>query len=483
MKNEKQTIIKISEDQASKTNGGIFEGWGSSLCWWANRVGYSDVLAQKAAELFYGKEGLGLNIMRYNIGGGDDPSHNHITRTDSEVPGWLVWNEANHQYVYDYQADKDQLNVLRRCYEQAGADAYVEAFSNSAPYFMTISGCASGGIDPNEDNLKPECYEEFAEYLAHVSAYINNELGIRVKSIASMNEPNSDYWPAYNWKQEGCHFHPGESQSKMLLATAEAFRKAGLEHVEVTASDETNTQRQLESCQAFSEEAWDAIDRISTHTYDVPKIHELAEYVAQKGYNLWMSEVDGTYTIGDATDGMAPALGYAQKIIDDINALSPSAWVMWQLIDHHVSKDGYRGKQDSGMPDILDGFWGVAVADHDKQEVILSKKYYAFGQFSRHIKPGSQLIHCGEHSLAAYDKDADTLSVVVVNAEKEPLPITIDVTEFCKNPMSVQTIRTSGNMDEGENWKMVEESLSEDGIFRGDLMGYSVTTYVFKHQI
>ena len=83
---------KVSPKNFSTTNGGVFEGWGSSLCWWANRVGYSDVLAQQAAELFYGEKGLSLNIMRYNIGGGDDPTHTHITRTDSEVPGWLVWN-------------------------------------------------------------------------------------------------------------------------------------------------------------------------------------------------------------------------------------------------------------------------------------------------------------------------------------------------------------------------------------------------------
>ena len=66
-----------------------FEGWGTSLCWWAHRLGYDDELSRKSADLFYSKEGLGLNIMRYNIGGGDAPTHNHITRTDSKIPGWV----------------------------------------------------------------------------------------------------------------------------------------------------------------------------------------------------------------------------------------------------------------------------------------------------------------------------------------------------------------------------------------------------------
>ncbi|MEI3219807.1 MAG: hypothetical protein V8S08_09590 [Lachnoclostridium sp.] len=50
---------------------GEFEGWGTSLCWWANRIGYDETLTEQAAELFYGDDGLDMNIGRYNIGGGD----------------------------------------------------------------------------------------------------------------------------------------------------------------------------------------------------------------------------------------------------------------------------------------------------------------------------------------------------------------------------------------------------------------------------
>ena len=83
--------ITIKKENASTFNGGKFEGFGTSFCWWPNRLGYSDVLAEKAATAFYDKnKGLGLTIIRYNIGGGDDPSHNHITRTDSNVPGYAV---------------------------------------------------------------------------------------------------------------------------------------------------------------------------------------------------------------------------------------------------------------------------------------------------------------------------------------------------------------------------------------------------------
>ena len=222
-----------------------FEGWGTSLCWWANRIGYSQELTDLSADLFFGKNGLALNIMRYNIGGGDDPSHHHITRTDSMIPGWLYYDKDTDTYQYDYTADKNQLNVLRKCVEASGEDAYVEVFSNSPPYFMTVSGCSSGGKNPGKNNLKDDCYTEFAEYLAHVTEYINNKLGIKVNSISPMNEPNTRYWSAFSEKQEGCHFDPGESQNRILIETFNAIRKRGLADIILAGSDETSTAKQI----------------------------------------------------------------------------------------------------------------------------------------------------------------------------------------------------------------------------------------------
>ena len=99
-----QTIVIVKEN-ASTFNGGKFQGFGTSFCWWPNRLGYSEVLSEKSATAFYDKkEGLGLTIIRYNIGGGDDPTHNHITRTDSDVPGYAInpnYDNTTKEYTWD----------------------------------------------------------------------------------------------------------------------------------------------------------------------------------------------------------------------------------------------------------------------------------------------------------------------------------------------------------------------------------------------
>ena len=71
---EDVTVIRLDPSNASPFNNGEFQGWGTSLCWWANRLGYNEKLTEQAAKAFFSEEGLGLDIARYNLGGGDNPS-------------------------------------------------------------------------------------------------------------------------------------------------------------------------------------------------------------------------------------------------------------------------------------------------------------------------------------------------------------------------------------------------------------------------
>ena len=202
------SVVSLSPNNRYDINNGIFEGWGTSLCWWANRVGYSDILAEKSAELFFGDSGLRMNIARFNIGGGDDPSHDHITRTDSNMPGYSKFE--NGQVVYDWNADYNQRNVLMKSIAATGGNLIVEMFSNSPPFYMTESGCTSGNRDAGKNNLKNEWYGGFADYMAEVCAHYQNEWGVEIQSVEPFNEPYTNFWGAYSPKQEGCDFDIGE---------------------------------------------------------------------------------------------------------------------------------------------------------------------------------------------------------------------------------------------------------------------------------
>lgn len=472
--------IKISTHNASKTNNGLFEGWGTSLCWWANRVGFSETLVNESAKLFFSKEGLNLNIMRYNIGGGDDPDHNHITRTDSEMPGWWKYNSEKKKFFFNPDTDHAQLAVLKAAYKAAGENAYVEAFSNSPPYFMTVSGCSSGSKNAITNNLKKSCIGSFAEYLADVCGYIEKNLNIKIKSLAAMNEPFTDFWKAYSQKQEGCFVMPGKMQSDILVNTAQALRKRGLSDIIVTASDETKTSRQYIAMKLLSKEALSVVDRISTHTY-APATPQIGNLARKKGKNIWMSETDWSSVSGENSGEMGPALWLGEKIIEDINTISPSAWVIWQIVAAYISKiPDVKGRLDMpDIPDLTQGFWGTAFADIDNEKIYLTQKYYAFGQFSRYIEPGMTIIHTGDkHSLAAYDKKSGKAVVVALNTSASDYDISVEFEDISIKGKTAKTVRTSGDINNGEHWAEVDEIPLSQNYFSSTLKKNSITTFI-----
>ena len=476
-------IYVIKRENFSTTNNGVFEGWGTSLCWWAHRVGYSEELCEKASRLFFSKDGLDLNIMRYNIGGGDDPEHDHITRSDSAVPGYLIYDKKTKKTTWDFEADKNQLAVLKAAYKAAGDDAYVEVFSNSPPYFMTVSGCSSGSEDAVSSNIEIKQIPAFAEYLAAVSAYIEKEHNIRIKSVAPMNEPDTAYWKKWSPKQEGCHIAPGRLQSELICQTRKSFDSYGLSHVIVSAGDETSTSKQISSYKKYTPQAKASVGRISTHSYITRRQKALGELRKKEGFNLWMSEVDGSGEIGKISGEMAPALWLSKKIISDINALSPSAWVLWLVMDYHKSEKGYLGKTDNCNYDKKRGHWGLGHCDHDKKEFVLTQKYYAFGQFSRFIRPGMTLIHVSDNILGAYDKKNNKCVFVCVNCNSKTKNITLDLSCFGEVLGTCKTVVTSGSVENGKHWNFENETEVKNKILNASLEKHSVTTLIIDEVI
>ncbi|MBQ4464585.1 MAG: discoidin domain-containing protein [Oscillospiraceae bacterium] len=464
--------VVLSPDSTYAINDGEFEGWGTSLCWWANRVGYSDSLSQKAAEAFYGDSGLRLNIARFNIGGGDDPTHHHITRTDSNMPGYTVY--SNGKATYDWTKDYNQRNVLRKAIEACGDDMIVEMFSNSPPYYMTYSGCSSGGDNPGKNNLRDDQYDDFANYLAEVCYHYEHDWGIKVQSVEALNEPYTNFWGKNSPKQEGCHFDIGDSESRIILELDKAMKARGMDDVLVVGTDETSIDTQIQAYNALSGDAKKALDRIDTHTYAGSKRSQLKDTAIAAGKNLWMSEVDGSGTAGTNAGEMSSALWLAQRITTDVNDLNASAWIMWQVIDNHISKVGMNGNKDKGMVNTNGGFWGVAVADHDNDKIVLTKKYYAFGQYSRYIRPGMTMLNSAGNCVAAYDKDLGRVVVVAYNTSGNSADISFDLSGFSSVGTSAQVIRTSKT----ENWKDVGNIALTGTRLNASLAANSVTTFL-----
>ncbi len=79
--------VTVTPDPSYKQDK--FEGWGTSLVWFANATGdYPPAVREKLAKLLFGDDGLALNIARYNIGGGNAPDVKDYLRAGGAVEGW-----------------------------------------------------------------------------------------------------------------------------------------------------------------------------------------------------------------------------------------------------------------------------------------------------------------------------------------------------------------------------------------------------------
>lgn len=474
------TVVRLDP---SETAPWEFEGWGTSLGWWGNRIGCSDTLAKRAAELFYSEDGLGLDIVRYNVGGGDDPSHNHVTRSDSKLPclaepervedGSLKRDE-NGDVVYSYNWDNDcnQMNVLKRI-KEANPDAHIEGYTNSPPWFMTESGCSSGGTNAAE-NLAPENFDNFAVFLADVTEHMK-EIGLPFDSYSPMNEPNpaTKYWGAFSPKQEGNHVAPGEHQSGLITALADEYAGRGIDTL-IAGLDETSIDYTITSYNALTDEAKAALGRIDTHTYGGSRRAALKSTAVAAGKPLWMSEVDGGWN----------GFGLADRIILDMNGMQPGAWVMWDIVDFHKDSEftdpnGNKTEANASL-DPTAALWGVAMANHDTGEIELANKYYAYGQFTRYINPGDTIIASSASTLAAYNKKSGAIKIVVSNSASTDKSYEFDLSAFTRIGDRVTEIR-SNNLtgDAAEHWAKIEGETELNGSrLTASAKAGTVTTFI-----
>jgi O-glycosyl hydrolase len=394
--------ITITVDPAIKYQR--FEGWGTSLCWWAEQAGkWSEKNRTALIGVIVDPDtGLGYNCFRYNIGGGDQPGHTHLSQ-ERAVPGF----KTSENGTYDWTADPNQRNLLLGIASR-GKNLIFEAFSNSPPWWMTISGCASGNTN-GADNLKPAYFTAFAEYLATVVKHYKDSWGITFRTVEPFNEPSSGYWKI-NGGQEGCGFK--SRQSQMVKELGKQLVSKGLfPQTSISAADETSMEHTITAFKSYDDSAFSFISQINTHSYSGWKFRKSVDSLAKAHKKiLWQSE-SGPIDKSD-TDPSDIAMWMSNVIIQDLRTMKANAWVDWQVGDPV-------------------GNWMTIQLDHSRETFTYTKRYYMHAAFSRFIRPGSQIINSSDtNSIAALDSTTGNLTIVLRNNADSDTKYSIDLSRF-----------------------------------------------------
>ncbi|MEH7375539.1 glycoside hydrolase [Neobacillus drentensis] len=464
-----------------------FDGWGTALVWFANITGgWPDEVKNQLADALYGKDGLNFNIARYNIGGGDSPETTPYMRLGGAVPGYwnrpaefgppngntAGWTEPKNWWDpknpdhWNWSADANQQWWLKAA-KSRGADTF-EAFSNSAPYFMTQSGYVSGNWDANKDNLKPDQYTNFASYLTGVVDHLQQETGIQFKTLSPVNEPNTNFWGAKG-RQEGSHWAPA-SQAKMIDEVKKQLNEKGLDTV-VSAMDETMPSIFRNDWDAYSSQTRNNIGQLNVHTYATGERTGARDIAKGADKRLWMSEVDLSVG-GQNHEDIKPGLAISERIQADIQQLEPEAWVLWQAVEDEVNM----------RPEHENGNWGLlqvdfAAKDFSDIKIYKNKKYYAMGNYSKFIRPGDQFINSNNNNtLAAIDSKNDSTVVVYTNSSTEQKTVDFDLSGFetVKETATATPYTTSST----DNLQKKADIQVKDETLTAVVPAQSITTFV-----
>ena len=445
----KEVSREVTIDTSNRLQ--TIEGWGVSLCWWAHMCGkWEESKIDSLVDWLVSPDGLNYNIFRYNIGGGDDPQTrncdlHHMARGKgirAEMPGFKHYPTDT---AYDWQADSAQIKIMLKIRERR-PDAIFEAFSNSAPWYMTVSGCVGGHKDKNKDNLRPNCYEAFADYLIDVCKHFKDAYGLEFRTLEPFNEPLTDYW-YQNGSQEGCHFDTS-SQIAFIKVLYPKLKASGLNTV-ISASDETCLPHSLTALKAYTEAGiMPMIGQWNTHTYygsneektalrdSIKNINERLSSsptarkplphsrgkmsAGQKGVVLWQSET------GDGGRGIRGNLKMLQRLFDDMRYLQPAAWLDWQ----------YYGEHDTQ--------WCLVTGDFKSQTMYRHDNYYVRQHVTKYIKKGYPILNVDDRqTLAAISPDGKETVIVALNNSRDTVTITYHLPNSKRTitlkPWSVET--------------------------------------------
>lgn len=373
--------VKLTIDDDAK--GETLDGFGASACWWSQIAAESEN-KEEIAKLLYSKEGLGLNIYRYNIGAGsaDNPESN-ITDPWRKTESFYVLNEETGEYEYDFTRDAAAQEFLDLCLSYGCIDTVV-LFANSPHYTMTLNGQEYGNENWWVSNLPRENYEAYAEYLITIAEYFINK-GVPVKYISPINEPNWSWGvESVNQSQEGC-FYNSEDIYDVYRACVKEIKERNLD-IKLAGPESGEIGHRLYEWFEYlynDEEIRPYLGALSYHSYwSDEQLHN------KIGLGNWILENVDDITVEmsewchlpctapiDSIDG---ALLQARTMANDLNYSNINSWTAW--VGVNGIGIGEDGKQYSD---------GLLAGNADLSEYQIAMRYYAVAHFSKFIPVGS----------------------------------------------------------------------------------------------
>ncbi len=369
----------------------------------------------------------------------------------------------------------------------------LELFANSPPYWMLKNGNTLGG-DGGKENLKPDCQNAYAKWLADLVAAFQTREHISFNFVAPFNEPSAWWWKPDSSNQEGSKVDwPTQANVMRELGKALSDRKL---NVGISASDENGAEEGFNTLKWLTTPAPNGggitgalLHKLNVHAYNgganwQVRLRKLA--AEQQIPVVWMSEVTfrEAKPEGFIPNDMRCAMPITRSIVNDIRNLHCSAWIYWQPIEP-LQQDLKYNYTYGLIPTSLDTAVNFNGKTYQPGEGLFAKSYYAVRQFSAFIRPGDRLLATGDDStLAAYSARDKRLTIVVQNDRTDEHRYDFDLTQFGSWVGAVKVWRTANDKPgELNNCRALPAIRITGTQFRDTVPPQSVTTYVLSGEM
>ena len=397
------------------------KGFGASDCWTPAYVGkYWTNTREEISELLFSSEivdgqpkGIGLSFWRVNMGGG---SMEQGDGSGIEEPSRRAESYLNADGTYNWSKCEGQCYFMQRAREQGCEDFIL--FSNTPPVQYTRNG--QGRSDSGfSSNLKEDCYDDFAAYMAEVAAHYEGE-GYNITHISPVNEPQYE-WNGHD--QEGSGWQNDEvarlareldaALTAKGLSTQILLGEAADWEYLYKVKGNAGSSRVLDAFFAPGSSAYvgdlaHVGKLIGGHSYwtdgtwegmrDVRR--QMAQATAQYGLDVWQTEwsmLGDEYSLSefvgyDNATEMDIALYMTKVIHNDLTVAGVTSWSYWVAMDALRTGHKNRFLLIALNPQGWDGGWGHVTTIAQEGSFRATPTLWALGNYSRFVRPGYKRI-------------------------------------------------------------------------------------------
>lgn len=408
------------------------EGFGASATWVANDLdAFSPAKQAQILELLYdtSKPGAGLSWVRVGSFLCDyNPS-----------PGVFDWN---------FWGIQSGMRWLQRVNASYGVNKYVVSTWSPPAWMKDNNSCINGG------HVRSQFYPNLAALKIQWLQNAKAQLGFEAQVESVQNEP--DHRAGY----DSCEWTTTEMNTFVVNHLKPALNSSGL--ISKLMAPEVSFYSNFDNAWGFpllnDANMRAAVNIVATHGYGrTDKFETPCASCTQHNKPIWQTEdsnLDGRYN-GSIDEGLT----WSTEIFKSLNSGRFSAWFYWWVMTLQNDNQGLLNVNPS------------------TDSVVVPKRLYVVGQFSRFIRPGSVMLGSTSSDatlqVTAVRPATGNVTIVLANTGKTSHTVTVSLTGT-NPPASVTPHRTSAN----ENQAPLSPINSSAGAFTITIPAKSIVTVV-----